>query len=115
MPATVRAEVATAAVSEAAITTDCWPPGLRLNREGVAVTPVGIPETVTLTCELKPFIVVTPIVTVVEEPCCVDAFAGTESEKSADGGGLPPPPEEPPQPPNKNRLRNNTGAVRIGK
>jgi len=116
VPVTVTVEVAAPAVSEAAMTTDCWPPALRVNCDGVAVTPAGMPETVTLTWELKPFRAVMPMVMVVEEPCCVEAFAGTESEKSAaGGGGLPPPPEEPPpHPHSKNRMSDKSGATRIG-
>ena len=70
-----------------------------MNCEGAAVTPVGIPVTVTLTAELNPFKAVTLTVTELEEPVATVTLVGcTVSVKSGGGGGgdeVPPP--EPPQ------------------
>jgi hypothetical protein len=87
VPVTVRVAVPRAAVgSPESVTVCCWPEE-RLNPEGMAVTPAGIPVIVTLACEANPFAPVRPTETVVEDPDVSETLVGCiVSVKS--GGGL---------------------------
>ena len=85
--------------------TVCWPEAERLKEEGDALTPDGIPLTLTLICPENPFKGEAEICTVADKPCPRAILPGfTVIEKSAGGGGGPEDDEDPPQPASVTKL-----------
>jgi hypothetical protein len=89
MPVNVMVELPAAAFDEAVSVTLCAMPGVRVNAEGLAVTPAGNPLSETFTLSVNPFIAVA--VTAIACPFAPAINArppgATAKEKSAAGGG----------------------------
>ena len=99
VPVRVMVALPAAAVAAAAISTVCAVPGIKVNFDGLAVTPEGRPEIVTATVPVKPFCGAALTLMVCAWPPGLSAIvAGVEdSEKSAGWVGLTAACDPPPQ------------------
>ena len=86
MAVTVKVALPRGAVDSAARVTVSGALADRLNSEGVAVTPVGMPVRVTLACELNPFKAVRLMLTDAEDPNATETLVGCIVRVKSGGG-----------------------------
>ena len=111
---TVTLALPAVAVLAAEIVTVSCAPAARLNWEGEAVTPAGIPLTVMLACESNPFRPVRLTVTVFDAPSATETLEGDTVSAKSGGGEVPPPGGEfdpPPQLEKLNAARSKPGTM----